>query len=123
LLANSTFPDADRSIRIPPGRRPEQFIRILESLAIVTPFVLEPLAAMLDREEHRLAQGTTIVVVSGLVPAELASAMLRLARRGHAVVLFHTSDDPLPDELSTLEVRDLSHIDTPWREPVAAEGA
>ena len=121
LLANSTFPDADRSIRIPPGRRPEQFIRILEALAVVTPFVLEPLAAMLDREEHRLAQGTTIVLVSGLVPGPLASAILRLARRGHTVVLFHTSTEPLPEQLAGTDVRDVSAIDMAWRAPDAPE--
>jgi len=70
LLANSTFPDADRSIRIPPGRRAEQFIRMLEALAVVTPYVLEPLAAMLDREEHRLVAGTTVVVVTALMTGE-----------------------------------------------------
>src|SRR4029079_2428790 len=32
LLVNSSVLDADRSIRIPPGRRPEQFIRVLEAL-------------------------------------------------------------------------------------------
>ena len=59
LLVNSTVPDADRAIRIAPGQRAEQFIRVLEALGVVTPFVLEPLAAMLDREEHRLSVGTT----------------------------------------------------------------
>jgi uncharacterized protein (DUF58 family) len=117
LLANSTFPDADRSIRIPPGRRAEQFIRILEALAVVTPYVLEPLAAMLDREEHRLVAGTAVVVVTALMTGELASSILRLRRRGHAVVVLSTSGDLWEKQLGDVDVRDLSHIDLPWRQP------
>jgi len=125
LIANASYPEADRSIRIPPGRRAEQFIRMLEALAIVTPFVVEPLAAMLDREEHRLVLGTTIVVISGLMTPELASTLLRLRRRGHTVLVLKTGAAPWDDDLlaGAVEVRDLSYVDLPWREQVWAPGA
>jgi uncharacterized protein (DUF58 family) len=123
LLANSTFPDADRSIRIPPGRRAEQFIRLLESLAVITPYVLEPLAAMLDREEHRLTAGTTIAVVTAIMTDELATTVRRLARRGNAVVVLSTSGDLWPAELPGIDVRDLSWVDATWRAPVPQEEA
>lgn len=115
LVANGSVPDADRSIRIAPGRRPEQFIRILESLAVITPFVLEPLAAMLDREEHKLVLGTTIAVVTGLMPSELASTLLRLRRRGHRVVVLSTTGDAWSEQLGDVEVRDLSRVEDVWR--------
>jgi uncharacterized protein (DUF58 family) len=114
LLANATFPDADRSIRIPPGRRPEQFIRILEALAIITPFVLEPLSAMLDREEHRLGVGTTIVAVTGVMPHELAATLLRLSSRGHRVVVLSTSGEAWADQLGAINVVDVSFVDAHW---------
>ncbi|MDP9237749.1 MAG: DUF58 domain-containing protein [Chloroflexota bacterium] len=116
LLANSTVPDADRSIRIAPGRRPEQFIRMLEALAVITPFVLEPMAAMLDREEHALSIGTTVAIVSGIMPPELAATALRLRRRGHQVVVLSTSGEAWPDLLGDIPVRDVSAADQPWRE-------
>ncbi len=116
LLANGSFPDADRSIRIPPGRRPEQFIRILEALAIITPFVLEPLAAALDREEHRLVLGTTIAVATGVMTDELASTLLRLRRRGHTVVVITTSGQTWDAQLGdAIPVYDASTIALPWR--------
>jgi uncharacterized protein (DUF58 family) len=118
LLANGSFPEADRSIRIAPGRRHEQFLRILEALAIVTPFVLEPLAAMIDREEHKLVLGTTVAVITGIMPQPLASTLLRLKRRGHAVVVLSTSGATWPDQLGDIEVRDLSHIEDVWSAPV-----
>ena len=110
LLATSSFPDADRAIRIAPGRRPEQFIRVLEALAVVTPFVLTPLAAMLDREEHRLSAGTTIAVVTAIMPDDLAATLLRLHRRGHQVVVLTTSGELWPDLFTGIPVRDVSRV-------------
>lgn len=110
LLATSSFPDADRAIRIAPGRRPEQFIRVLEALAVVTPFVLTPLAAMLDREEHRLSAGTTIAVVTAIMPDDLAATLLRLHRRGHQVVVLTTSGELRTDLLTGIPVRDVSRV-------------
>jgi hypothetical protein len=114
LLANATVPDADRSIRIPPGRRPEQFIRMLEALALVTPFVLEPLAAQLDREEHRLTAGTTVVVITALMPAGLAASLQRLRRRAHPVAVLSTSGETWPELLGDVVVRDVSRVDAVW---------
>jgi uncharacterized protein (DUF58 family) len=114
LLANSTVPDADRSIRIAPGRRPEQFIRMLEALAVITPFVLEPLAAMLDREEHALSVGTTVAIVTAIMPPELASTALRFRRRGHQVVVLSCTGEAWPDLLGDVPVRNVSAI--AWRE-------
>ena len=70
---------------------------------------------MLDREEHRLVLGTTIVVVTGIMPDELAATLLRLSRRGHTVVVLSTSGALWDDEIGGIDVRDLSHIDLPWR--------
>jgi len=120
LIATSSLPDADRAVRVAPGRRPEQFIRILEALAVITPFVLEPLAAMLDREEHRVVAGTTLVVVTAIMTEELAATLLRLRRRRHAVVVLSTSGDTWPDRLDDIEVRDLSAIDVARRAAGAA---
>ena len=98
------------SIRIPPGRRPEQFIRVLEALAVVTPFVFEPLSAMLDREEHRLTAGTTIAIVTGLMPSDLAATLLRLRRRGQQIVVLSTTGDLWHEQLGEIDVRDVSHL-------------
>lgn len=116
LLVNGSYPESDRSIRIPPGQRPEQFIRMLEALAIITPFVIEPLSAALDREEHRLALGTTIAVATGIMTDELASTLLRLRRRGHTVVVLNTSGKSWSAQLGiAIPVHDVSSIDLPWR--------
>jgi uncharacterized protein (DUF58 family) len=116
LIANGSFPESDRAIRIAPGQRPEQFIRMLEALAVITPFVLGELSAMLDREEHRLAHGTTIAVITGIMTVALASTLTRLRSRGHTVVVLSTSGDLFVEVLpESMPVHDISHIDLPWR--------
>jgi uncharacterized protein (DUF58 family) len=110
LIANSSVPDADRSMRIPPGRREEHFVRILEALAVITPFVLEPLSAVLDREEHRLPAGTTLVVVTSLMTEDLASTLLRLRRRAHQVVVLSVARAFGTDALGDIPVRDVSGL-------------
>lgn len=115
LIATGSVPDADRSIRIPPGRTPEQFIRMLEALGTITPYVLEPLSAMLDREEHRLGAGTTVTVLTGIMTAELAATLGRLRRRGHEVVVLSATGDAWEDDLRGVTVRDASWVDNPWQ--------
>ncbi len=108
LLATSSVADADSAIRIPPGSRTEQLMRVLEALAVVTPFVLDSMSRMLDREEHRLAVGTTLVIVTATMPEDLATSILRLRRRGHSISVLSTSGDLWPDHLPNIEVQDLS---------------
>ncbi len=116
LLANGSMPDADRAIRVAPGRRPEHFLRILEALAVITPYVPEGLAAMLDREEHRIGIGTTIAVVTGIMPDALAATLQRLHRRRHAVIVISVTGETWPDLLGRIDVRDASSFDFGWAE-------
>lgn len=116
LVANSSVPDGDRSMRIPSGRRAEHFVRVLEALAVITPFVLEPLSALLDREEHRLPAGTTLVIVTSLMTEDLASTVLRLRRRGHQVVVLSVAAAIRSDALGDIPVLDVSHLAEPMVE-------
>lgn len=99
------------SIRIMPARRTEQLVRVLEALALIGPFVLEPLSRLLDREEHRLPTGATLVVVTGVMPAELADTLLRLRQRRYPVLVLSTSGEAWGDLLPGIEVADCSGVD------------
>jgi uncharacterized protein (DUF58 family) len=110
LLATSSVADADESIRISPSRAPEQLIRVLEALAVVTPYVLDSLAAMIDREEHRMAVGTTLAIVTATMPEELVVTLQRLRRRGHRLFVLSPSGNRWQNELEGIDVR---HIDLP----------
>jgi hypothetical protein len=75
---------------------------------VISPFVLLPLSTQLDREEHRLATGTTIVVITGIMPPELGATLRRLERRGAAIIVMSTTGARWEDELGSIPVRDVS---------------
>lgn len=99
------------SIRIPPARRTEQLVRVLEALALIGPFVLEPLARLLDREEHRLPTGATLVIVTAVMPPELADTVLRLRRRGYPLLVLSTSGALWPKIIPGLDTVDCSAVE------------
>ncbi|MGE5596308.1 MAG: DUF58 domain-containing protein, partial [Hyphomicrobiales bacterium] len=72
LLANGSFPDADRPIRLAPSRARDQLTRVLEALAVIQPLTMGDLAGAIMRESARIPAGSTIVVVAALVPEPLA---------------------------------------------------
>lgn len=92
LLANGSYPGADRPIRLPPSSAADQVTRVLEALAMVQPLTLNDLADVVHRERGRIVAGSTIVVVASLIPEALAGALRRLAGEGHAVFVIATSD-------------------------------
>ncbi len=92
LLANGSFPEADRPIRLAPSRSPEQLVRILEALAVVQPLTINDLSEAIRRERGRMPLGSTVILVASLVPESLAAAVRRLADEGHKVLVVATSD-------------------------------
>lgn len=121
LAANCTFPSADRHIWLPPSRNPVQMTRILESLAMVSPFVLAPLEDVLRRRVERLPLGATVVIVAGY----LTEGLHAFLSRGHASrdrwFLVWTGDQPAPALGSQIHVYDASlHLREVEREWQAA---
>lgn len=104
LLANGSFPDADRPIRLPPARSPDQLTRILEALAMVQPLTLQELATVVRRESGRWPMGATVVLIASLVPPELAEEVRRLREEGHTVAAIATSERVDREALAPLPV-------------------
>lgn len=92
ILANGSFPDADRPIRLPPSRSRDQLTRVLEALAVIQPLTMGDLARSIGREGSRIPSGSTIVLVASFIPPELAAAVNRLAAEGHRVSALVTSE-------------------------------
>ena len=92
LLANGSYPDADRPIRLAPSRSREQVPRILEALAVIQPLTMGDLASALSRETSRIPAGSTIIVVAALIQEALAAAIMRLRSEQSQVTVLGTSD-------------------------------
>ncbi len=107
LVANGSFPDADRAIRIGAGSRSDQLVRVLEALAMIAPFTISSLAAELEQPGHALPAGATLVVVAALMPPDLAAALRRLRGEGHAVHVVKTSASDWETPLSPIRLTEI----------------
>jgi uncharacterized protein (DUF58 family) len=97
VYANGAVPNSDQSIRVPPGRSPEQLGNVLEALAAVTEFATGSIEMMLLRESTQLPWISTIVLVSAVVTQDILVALLRLREAGRRVVLLALGDEPPPN--------------------------
>ncbi len=110
LLANAYWPGSDQVLRLLPGRRPDQLVRILELLAAVTPFAGRPVEELLSREAPRLPWSATLLVVTAVTPAELLVTLLALRQAGRQIALFTLAPEPPPQPLPGLTVYHWPHL-------------
>ena len=108
LIANGSFPDADRPLRVGANRRPDQLVRVLEALAMISPYTTSLLSEQLESHEHGLPAGATVVVVAALMPQDLAATLHRLRSEGHTVHVVKTSDQTWETTLSPIPVSDVA---------------
>jgi len=73
------------SITLPPRKRREHVTAILEMLAGIEPPSEPGFVPLLREEWLRWGSGTTVIVVTGRLRAELVDVLLLLVQRGHAV--------------------------------------
>ena len=121
LIANGSFPDADRPLRLGANRRPDQLVRMLETLAMISPYTTSRLSDELESREHGLPAGATVVVVAALMPQDLIATLHRLRNEGHAVHVVKTSDEPWEEPFDQIPVSDVSPFMRDIEEAAAAE--
>jgi uncharacterized protein (DUF58 family) len=121
LYVNGTFPKSDQSIRVPPGRSPEQLAHILEALAATTEFATASIEKLMTRESPRLPWPATLVLITAHVTEEMAAVLVRLKKAGRRVALISLAEEPPPFLDSILAY----HIppDTPLFEEQAGQQA
>jgi uncharacterized protein (DUF58 family) len=108
LIANGSVPHSDQSIKVMPGRSPDQLLKILEALAAITGFPTAEFNQLLVAESSRLAWGATMVVVTCIVNDKLLASMLRLHDAGRRMALVSMDNSFSGDEVEGIEV---FHVD------------
>jgi uncharacterized protein (DUF58 family) len=78
---------------VPAGRSAGQGARILESLAPLTGFRLQPLYQILNRSMPLLPYGSTVVTVTARPVEDVLVSLLRVQDAGHPVVLLTVGDE------------------------------
>ena len=119
LAANCTFPNADRHIYVAPSRAPEQLTRVLESLAMVTPFTLVPMEDVLRDARRRLPAGATIVVVTGFLSEGMEAYLARHGGEVGRLALVWVGDQPPPSLAPEIWIHDagpyLRELEQGWQ--------
>lgn len=112
LMANGSFPDADRPLRLGANLHPDQLSRVLETLAMISPYTTSLLSEQLESSEHgQLPVGSTVVVVAALMPDDLVATLHRLRSEGHSIHVVKTSNEPWDVGLDPIPVVDVaSHM-------------
>lgn len=98
IMANAAVPKSDQTVRVMPGRSPNQMRDILEALAAVTGFALMPVSRLLAHESPRIPWGATVVVVTAVVSEALLVTLLDLRRVGRRVALVSLDTEWSGDE-------------------------
>ncbi|MBI1800190.1 MAG: DUF58 domain-containing protein [Chloroflexi bacterium] len=102
LIANGSVPHSDQSIKVMPGRAPNQLLKILEALAAITGFPTADFNQLLSAESSRLAWGATMVVVTCVVTEKLLATMLRLRHAGRPMALVSLDSEFKGDDTLSL---------------------
>lgn len=108
LLANCSYPGADRPIIVPPSRDPVQLTRIFTALATVAPFTIISLDELLARERRYLPLTASVAIVAGFMTAPLAERLEHMQREGIALAIYWVSDEPMDPGYSGIIVHNLA---------------
>ena len=92
LISNGGVAHAGRTFHIPPGRSPRHLPHLLEALASLHPVVSGPFDQFLLKEAPRLEYGSTLVIVTGVLPASLREAITRLGVRNRKILLISLAE-------------------------------
>jgi uncharacterized protein (DUF58 family) len=92
LLVNGGPSGSSYWTSVPAGRSAGQGARILEALAPLTGFRLQPLYQLLRRSMPLLPYGSTVVAITALPVEEVFVSLLNVRDAGHPVVLLTVGD-------------------------------
>jgi uncharacterized protein (DUF58 family) len=96
LISNGCLARADQPFQISPGRSNEQLAQLLGALAAVTQYTSSPFENLLMKALPKVPYGSTMVVVTGLLSAELIETMMTLKRYRPSATLFSLQPEPPP---------------------------
>jgi len=96
VASNGILAGSDQHLRVPARRGSEQRLRVLEGLAKISPFSSMPFMASLKVGSGRLAPGSTVVVITSILPDGLTARLQALIAAGQRAVLIPVGDCPVP---------------------------
>jgi uncharacterized protein (DUF58 family) len=96
LISNGCVARADQPFQISPGRSNEQLAQLLGALAAVTQYTTAPFENLLMKSLPKVPYGSTLVIVTALLPQELLETLMALKRYRPNATLFSLQSEPPP---------------------------
>jgi hypothetical protein len=96
VLSNAFAADGGEWVRIWPSNLPGQLIRLLDGLARMTIYPIQGFTELLRMETQSLPVGSTVVVITPVLPVALRAVLVRLRERGLRGVVCALSDEAPP---------------------------
>jgi len=104
LVSNAVASYSGKWIHVPMGASSSQLNMALEALAMAAPYVVAPLAEVVNSEKDSLPAGTTVILVTPSLNDSLLEDIAGIQNRGCRVLVLY-SGDGLPDrELGDINV-------------------
>ena len=107
LFSNGTPILSDRPMKLAPASRPEQLTIILEALATVRPLPIGPMPPQLAQNLRQFPMGSTLVVISAILSAEMVDTISNLRRQGYRLVVIFVGDSDPPQMPEGVIMHDL----------------
>ena len=123
VVSNAVASYTGKWINVPMGASSRQLSMALESLAMAAPYVVAPLAEVLNAERDSLPAGTTVLLVTATLGDSLVNDIAGIRDHGCPVMVLYAGDG-LPDrELGDIRVIPMASVLDPLEEhePVLAE--
>ena len=123
VVSNAVASYTGKWINVPMGASTSQLSMVLEALAMAAPYVVAPLAEVVNAEKDSLPPGTTVLLVTPSLSDTLIEDIAGIRDHGCPVLVLYTGDG-LPDrDLGEITVIPMSSVLDPLEEhePVMAE--
>lgn len=108
LYANGNQPGAEYYIRLPAARRPDQLLRVLDTLAGLSYVSVTPFETLLRAELQSLPFGASILVITVIATEAILAPLLQMQSAGHPVLLITIGNRPPEHIPPQLEHRHLT---------------
>jgi uncharacterized protein (DUF58 family) len=110
VVSNAVASYTGKWIHIPMGASSSQLNMALEALAMAAPYVVAPLAEVVNSERNSLPAGTTVILVTPTLSDSLLEDIAGIRGHGCRVLVLY-SGDGLPDrELGDIKVIPMSSV-------------
>ncbi len=123
VVSNAVASYTGKWINVPMGASSSQLSMVLEALAMAAPYVVAPLAEVVNAERDSLPPGTTVLLVTSSLSDTLIKDIAGIRDHGCPVLVLYTGDG-LPDrDLGEITVIPMYSVLDPLEEhePVMAE--